>query len=144
MGKEEGGSAVEPEDFTLMIPDRVEGDCSVVLCEGARESLREALKGVMRKKERRALVRAVYLQMERRASKEKQLSNQNFPKEGPLPRGAGHFYCFKRKPLRAYCWLSKKHPGTWYVSHFVLKKKDKLAEADTKRVGDNWLLLEDS
>jgi hypothetical protein len=48
----------------------------------------------------------------------------------------------KRKPVRGYCWKSKKYPNTWFISHYVHKKQDKLDSSDTHKVANNWHRIE--
>lgn len=75
------------------------------------------------------------------------LSSENFPSEDYLPSHEGknneRFYCFKRIPLRAYCWFSQKHEGRVYISHFIHKKKQKLDARDTEKVRKNWRRIEE-
>jgi len=75
------------------------------------------------------------------------MSKENFPQEGELPKLAGQqkskkFNALKRIPIRGYCWLSEKHPNTYFISHYVFKDYDKLKEKDTKKVRDNWNRIE--
>ncbi len=76
------------------------------------------------------------------------MSQQNFPQEGYLPKKQGQqrakkFNAFKRMPLRGYCWLSERHVNTHFISHYAYKNYDKLKESDTKRVGKNWVRIEE-
>jgi hypothetical protein len=74
------------------------------------------------------------------------MSNENFPLEGELP-GTGHkkkqrFRALKKIPVRGYCWKSEKHPNTWFISHYIHKKQNKLSDSDTQKVRNNWHRIE--
>jgi hypothetical protein len=62
--------------------------------------------------------------------------------EGELPNGK-RFYAIKVGKLRAYGWFSSRFNGVFYISHFAFKKGQKLARQDTKRVIQNWRLIEE-
>jgi hypothetical protein len=62
--------------------------------------------------------------------------------EGELPDGK-RFYAIKADDLRAYGWFSGRHKGVFYISHFALKKGQKLAKKDARRVIQNWRQIED-
>ena len=75
------------------------------------------------------------------------LSKENFPPEDYLPSKNGlkeRFYCFKRIPLRAYCWFSTVHERRIYISHFIHKKRQKLDSRDTEKAGNNWCRIEEN
>lgn len=61
--------------------------------------------------------------------------------EGLLPNGK-HFYAIKSGALRGYGWFSDKHKSVFYISHFALKKGQKLSKKDARRVKQNWLHIE--
>ncbi|MBA3980991.1 MAG: hypothetical protein C0462_10370 [Alcanivorax sp.] len=76
------------------------------------------------------------------------MSQGHFPREGELPRrpgqhGARYFYALKRIPIRGYCWESEAKPGTWFISHYVYKDYDKLADQDVQKVANNWRRIEE-
>ncbi|WP_049780559.1 hypothetical protein [Nitrosococcus halophilus] len=112
----------------------------VIHCEGARESFESALEHAPKhlQDSYRARMRRIreYLADGRRLSKE------TFPKEGKLPDGS-HFWALKKIPIRAYVWLSTKSQRTFYISHYIYKKRDKLVKSDIKRVCDNWRKIEE-
>lgn len=113
----------------------------IVHCEGANESFTaELCKHVPRNKHECYKARMVAII--RRLGDGHPMSNENFPKEGVLP-DESHFRALKKIPLRAYVWLSKKTPETYYVSHYVYKNYDKLKDSDVKRVCDNWRAKEE-
>lgn len=119
---------------------------TIVHCEGAIESYEEALNSVDARK-RKSFTRAMILQIKRLADGHR-MSRKNFPQEGDLPKKKGRqnakkFNALKRIPLRGYCWLSELHVNTYFISHYVYKDYDKLKESDTKRVGKNWVRIEE-
>ena len=74
------------------------------------------------------------------------LASGSFADEGLLPAELGKkprsFKAYKRLPIRAYCWQSPNTPDTWFVSHYITKRKDKLDAADTARVGAHFTRIE--
>ena len=52
------------------------------------------------------------------------------------------FRALKRIPIRGYCWLSETHKNTYFISHYVAKKKNKLDQSDTDKVQANWRRIE--
>ncbi|NLR20505.1 hypothetical protein EXT47_10540 [Pseudoalteromonas sp. CO342X] len=106
-------------------------------CEGALESLQKALTHVTPHKKQKSMLVGIVLMIERLAGGE-QLSKDSFPPEGDLPKGSGKFHAFKRIPIRAYCWRSKKHPNTYFISHYIYKDFDKLKDKDIQKVHRNW------
>lgn len=113
---------------------------TIIHCDGALESMEQALSGCKATK-RRSLERGIQMQIERLANGHR-LSKEHFPPEGQLPNNK-KFYAFKRKPLRAYCWLSTTRKNTYFVSHYVHKKCQKLSTADTNKISQNWRRIEE-
>ena len=109
---------------------------NVVHCEGAKESFLEELKKHVPKNKHKNYIARMRRLRERLADGQR-MSNENFPKEGQLP-DKSHFRALKKIPLRAYIWLSKKSPRTFYISHYVYKNYDNLKERDITRVCGNW------
>ncbi len=77
------------------------------------------------------------------------ISKDSFPKEGQLPKQPGqqntkYFYALKKIPIRAYGWYSERESGKFFISHYIYKDRNKLSEADTKRVGANWTRIEEN
>ena len=116
---------------------------TVVHCEGAIESFEEALQRVTPHNKQRSITRAMIQLIERLANGER-LSKDSFPSEGNLPKSSGKFYAFKKLPIRAYCWQSKKHGGTYFISHYKYKDKSKLLQKDIEKVHANWRNIEES
>ena len=119
---------------------------TIVHCEGAIESFNNALRSVESRKQLK-FRNAMIMQLTRLADSQR-MSRENFPPEGELPKRAGQsrakkFNALKRIPLRGYCWLSEKHPNTYFVSHYVHKDYDKLKEQDSKKVRSNWKRIEE-
>jgi len=117
----------------------------VTHCKGALDSFNEALKHVEARK-RDSFQRSIILQIQRLADGER-MSRENFPQEGELPKCPGKkkakkYNALKRKPVRGYCWLSEKHPNTYFISHYVYKDYRNLKSKDTTKVGDNWNRIE--
>lgn len=114
----------------------------VVLCRGARKSLKKALKG-----DRKAASALAELEAQiQRLVDGRRLPASEFPVEGRTPAcpGAdrGSYHAFKRIPLRAYCWCSPSRADTWYISHFVKKTWTKRKKDDEKRLHGNWNRIE--
>jgi hypothetical protein len=121
--------------------------CRIVHCQGAFDSYREALRRV---NARRAgsLTRNMIAQIKRLADGDP-MSQGTFRKEGPLPnqpgqQGTKHFWALKKIPLRGYGWYSTLRPKTFYISHYIYKDQDGLADRDSKRVGRNWRRIEEN
>ena len=141
----------DPEDPALEVRyrgpefDRGTG-FEIVHCRAARASYEEALKGVGRKK-RVSMTGGIIAQIERLASGAR-MPSQQFPREGDLlaepGKEASPFWAFKRKPLRGYCWFSETRKRTWFISHYVYKRWEKLRKGDTTRVHANWQRIERS
>lgn len=120
--------------------------CKVVHCKGAIQSFDAALQLLPGKKKRESMKRGMILLINRLANGHR-MSKADFPPEGPLPKRPGQdngkFYAFKRIPIRAYVWLSKRLPGTYFISHYVCKRYDDLKQADIDLVGENWARIEE-
>lgn len=89
----------------------------------------------------------------------KSLSNEHFPKvdgsgrggdirqEAVLPKFPGsdatrYFYALKKIPIRGYFWKSDRVIDTYFVSHYIKKDFDDLAENDKIKVRNNWTRIE--
>ncbi len=160
MSEEEGGSKGHaraggvddgaPVDLgpSELVPGAYQGErLRIVQCEGALESLREALEHVPAGR-RLSMVTGLRDQMSRHANGGR-MSRENFPDEGPLPTLPGQkkgstFQAYKRIPIRAYSWASRRYPGTRFVSHYIYKDQDRLDARDTTRVGRNWRRIEEN
>jgi hypothetical protein len=114
----------------------------VVECLGANLSLTEALKSE-RNQKKDTHKQTMFLQIARLADT-LQLSKLNYRQEGclPVPDNNKHFYAFKKIPLRGYCWYSRKHQHTLFISHYIMKRTDKLSPKDTRLVHYNWDRIE--
>lgn len=113
----------------------------VVHCDGAKESfLNELNKHVPKNKHNN--YKARMRRLRERLADGQRMSNENFPKEGKLPDGS-HFRALKKIPLRAYIWLSKKSPKTFYISHYIYKNFDDLKDKDVNKVCSNWRNIEE-
>lgn len=120
---------------------------TVVHCEGALDTFREALSHVMAGKAK-SLTRKMILQIKRLADGQ-EMSKEHFPSEGMLPslpgqRRSRKFYALKKIPIRGYCWKSDRVPNTWFISHYIYKDKQGLDSRDTRKVGRNWRRIEES
>lgn len=130
------------------LKDRFEGkSCTVVHCKNALKSFHEALQSVHPSK-RKNYTDSMILQIQRLADKGR-LSKEFFPAEGNLPKKKGQaatkkFNALKRKPIRGYCWKSETHENTYFISHYIKKDFDKLAQEDTDKVGNNWRRIEEN
>jgi hypothetical protein len=114
----------------------------IVHCDDAIDSFNEAIRSVTPHNKQKSFTRQMILMIEKLAKGER-LSKENFPPEGNLPANNGKFNAFKRIPIRAYCWRSKKHPNTYYISHYVYKDQQKLDPKDTQKVCRNWRKIEE-
>ena len=129
----------------MTVDDKYTGRAfTVIHCNAALESFEKALSGLP-KGRRDSFTRNMILQINRLANGER-MSKVNFRSEEQLP-GSGHhgkqnFYALKKIPVRGYCWKSSKYPNTYFISHYVHKKKDKLADTDTQKVHNNWHRIE--
>ncbi|WP_218834784.1 hypothetical protein, partial [Enterobacter hormaechei] len=116
----------------------------VVHCEGAWDTFIEALNSVSASK--RDSVKTQMDLLVKRLSDGGRLSKDSFPPEGPLPcrpgRPAKQFYAFKKIPIRAYGWFSERYEKTFFISHYIYKNRDKLAQKDTTKVQGNWTRIE--
>ena len=130
-----------------MPKDRFKGPrFTVIHCKGALDSFSKALKSVDTRKHK-SFTRGMIMQIQRLADGH-QMTKENFPQEGDLPKRTGQqktkkFNAFKRKPIRGYCWLSEQNENTYYISHYVYKNYNDLKDRDTKRVGANWSRIEE-
>jgi hypothetical protein len=118
----------------------------VVHCEGALTDLEYLLEDCPKSK-RSSLKQFLYKQIERLGDGIR-IASHSFPKEAELPRSKGgdngNFYALKKIPVRGYCWRSKTQHNTWFISHYALKRKDKLSRSDTARVHRNWIRIEEN
>ena len=120
------------------IKDYKDGKYDIIHCDGAIDSFKEVIKEHQNKHD---LYIAQMIALIKRLGDGHRMSNENFPKEGKLPDGS-HFRALKKIPIRAYIWLSKKTPNTYYISHYIYKNFNKLQKSDTEKVRDNWKKLE--
>jgi len=74
------------------------------------------------------------------------LSRDSFPEEGSLPVLVGRprrkFRALKRLPIRGYCWKSESCSRTYFISHYIHKKKNDLKQSDIEKVANNWKRIE--
>jgi hypothetical protein len=118
---------------------------TIIHCDGAIKSFHKAL-GSVDARQRKSFTRAIIHQINRLANGHR-MSKESFPQEGDLPKRPGQhhtkkFNALKRIPIRGYCWLSELHEHTYFISHYITKKKDKLDSSDTTLVGHNWERIE--
>jgi len=113
-------------------------------CVGAVESFSKAVERLPAGQQRK-FKRWTELQIQRLADGER-MSHDSFPSEGDLPAVPGKprrkFRAFKRIPVRGYCWKSDRCPNVYFISHYIVKKKNKLAITDIEKVGNNWTRVE--
>jgi len=117
----------------------------IVHCKGAFDSFETALEDFPQNK-RLSLKRWLFVQIERLGDGVR-MSCETFPKEGELPksqgRSNGNFFALKKIPIRGYCWRSITQHNTWFISHYIVKKKNKLSSKDTALVCSNWSRIEE-
>lgn len=123
---------------------------TVADCEGAGSSLLEALAGLSKRPKSagnpspfdRAF--AQMFELRKKLADCYQLKcPDEFRKESNLPDGQ-YFYALRTaKGVRAYGWHSRKHPGTFLISHYIMKQRQELLPADTSRVVRNWRKYEE-
>ncbi|MDQ2324568.1 hypothetical protein RBI98_07160 [Citrobacter koseri] len=129
-----------------MIPESYQGEAFEVRhCNGALKTLGAALKSVTPVNKQRTMLINLRLQIERLASG-KRSADLSVRMEGLLPSFKGkpskNFWAIKKKPLRAYYWDSERVHMTYYISHYIFKNFDKLDDADTQKVCNNWTRVE--
>jgi len=113
-------------------------------CSGANRTYKDSVAKVpasQRKKYKR------WMEMQiRRLAGGLRLSVDSFPQEASLPglpgRPGKKFRALKRIPIRGYCWKSEIQPNTYFISHYILKKKDGLSDSDIEKVRNNWTRIE--
>lgn len=110
----------------------------VTHCEGAIQSLNDALLSVPNNKTQKARM----WRLIQRLGDGIRMPQDSFPTEGVLP-DKSRFKAIKKIPLRAYLWLSKKHKNTYFISHYIYKNQNKLKASDTDRVKKNWRKIEE-
>lgn len=118
---------------------------TIVHCNGAYKSFSDSLASLPANKAK-SLKRQMVLQITKLANGDR-MSKENFPQEGLLPSLKGQhkkkkFNALKRLPIRGYCWLSDKYENTYFISHYIHKKTDKLKDKDVQIVGNNWTRIE--
>lgn len=113
---------------------------NIIHCEGAKKSFSDAIAAYP---DKRDLYTAQMTAIIKRLADGHRMSHENFPQEGELP-DKSHFHALKKIPIRAYIWLSKKTPSTYYVSHYVFKNYQKLKKSEIKKVCNNWRKKEKS
>jgi len=140
--REEAGEPTQ----NIAIPAKICGTrWTIVHCKGALESLELALRTLKADKQR-SMINGLKNQLERHANGHP-MAEKSFENEGLLPplnkgKKARHFKAYKRLPIRAYCWQSPGTRDTWFISHYITKRRTKLTSADTTRVGDNYTRIE--
>ncbi|KAB8132771.1 hypothetical protein FNH10_16330 [Raoultella ornithinolytica] len=129
-----------------MIPESYKGEAfEVKHCGGALKSLAQAIKSVTPTNKRKSMLINLKLQIERLASG-KRSADLSVKMEGLLPSYKGkpskNFWAIKKMPLRAYYWDSERTPMTYFISHYIYKNFDKLDDADTQKICNNWTRVE--
>lgn len=114
---------------------------TIIHCEGAIDSYHEAMQEKsQRESKRKSMENGLAILIERLGSGGN-MSRDSFPPEGELPDGS-RFWAFKRLPIRAYLWKSKRWENVYYISHYRYKLYDKLDPRDTARTCRNWMRIE--
>ena len=113
----------------------------IIHCEGAKDSFNDELEKHVPKNKHEQYKNRMFAVIKRLGDGHP-MSKENFPTEGELP-DKSHFRALKKIPIRAYIWLSKKTPKTYYISHYIYKNSKKLKESDSKKVCDNWKRIEE-
>lgn len=103
----------------------------IQLCPDAEESLAELLIQATKDLALQRMLAKVERLFERFVSTGVLNNEEHFNSEGD------GFYAFKAYQLRAYGWYSSVMKGSFVVSHFVRKKKDKLRPEDKARMKRN-------
>lgn len=138
---------MEPKDQSEFQKEYRGEKCTVRHCVGAIDSFNEVVSKSFPTKKAASMKRALIGLIKRLAAGHR-MSKQDFPIEGSLPKRpgkkTGDFYAFKKIPVRAYVWKSDRLPSFYYISHYVYKDYEKLADADTNRVGENWTRIEEN
>jgi len=124
----------------INMKDYIGSKYRIIHCAGALESFDDAI--AKHPKDKRDLYKAQMTAIMKRLGDGGRMSNENFPQEGELP-DKSHFRALKKIPIRAYIWLSKKTPNTYYISHYIYKNYDKLKKSETEKVCNNWRKIEE-
>lgn len=123
------------------LKDRMQGSVyTLIHCDGALQSLEDALEGMSEREKQKSRIKII-TQINRLIDGHR-MSEDNFVDEGKLPNGKT-FKAIRKIPIRGYCWLSKRFNKTFFMSHYIMKKKQKLANSDVDRVGNNWKNIEE-
>ncbi len=118
----------------------------IVHCKGAIDSFEAAMQGIPAR-QRTKYINDLIIQINRLADGGR-MSKSRFPREGKLPKRKGqqkdkYFRAFKKIPIRGYCWFSEVIEDTYFISHYIHKKKDDLDSRDTTKIGNNWRRIEE-
>lgn len=114
---------------------------TIIHCQGSRDSYFKAVKSKSwGKKKIRSMEHTLAILIERLGRGEL-LTSDVFPQEGLLPDGS-KFRAFKKIPIRAYLWLSKRRKNVYFISHYVVKLVDDLDQRDTDQTCRNWTRIE--
>jgi hypothetical protein len=103
----------------------------IYLCDSASETLESILAKASKDRKLQQMVAKLQALFERFVETGKITNREQFNSE------ADGFWAFKAYQLRAYCWYSRRLPRALVISHFVVKKKDKLAASDKQRMQRN-------
>ena len=118
-----------------MLKDYKGSKYNVIHCDGAIDSLNKAMERVPAHEKRTR--KAQMLRLIERLGDGMNMPRDSFPDEGVLPDGS-NFKAFKKLPLRAYLWLSKRYQNTYFISHYIYKDYQKLKKSDIEKVKANW------
>ncbi len=114
---------------------------TIIHCEDALNSFHEVMaQKSLEESKARSLENNLAMLVERLGDG-LQMSGESFPFEGKLPDG-NKFRAFKKIPIRAYLWLSKRRKNVYYISHYKFKSEDDLDQKDTDRICRNWTRIE--
>ena len=113
---------------------------TIIHCKGAIDSFEIAIKSVEARKHE--IFKANLRAQNHRLADGYRISSNSFRSEGKLSNGK-KFYALKKIPIRGYCWLSTTKQSTYFISHYMCKKKDKLDRSDTEKVIKNWKRVEE-
>lgn len=103
----------------------------IYFCDGAHETLEQILAKASKDRKLAGMAAKIDALFERFVDAGKLSNREHFNSEGD------GFWAFKAYQLRAYGWYSRRLPRAFVVSHFVIKKKDKLQAVDKDRMQRN-------
>jgi hypothetical protein len=112
-------------------PYRSGSSRDIYLCADARQSLAEIEEKACKDRELRRMLAKIEELFRRFAGTGGLSNDEQFNNEGD------GFWAFKAYQLRAYGWYSPEIRRAFIISHFAIKKKNRLSSSDKDRMAQN-------